>query len=120
MLPPSSWQIVPWRNVGGFDAIGVTEVQRAGDIIAAHHSATLARTSVRNVGEEQIALWRDGYVATWRNSDRHVVKRQRKWLWGRPARDGSEIPYFLCWASAGASIEQAKPYVYPPWEPKSQ
>jgi hypothetical protein len=93
---PQCWQIFPWRNVGGFEAVGVTDVQSAGDIIAAHHAATLARASVRNVGEEQIARWREDYVATWRNADRHVLRRQRRWWWGRPARDGSEIPYFLC------------------------
>jgi hypothetical protein len=38
----------------------------------------------------------------------------------RPARDGSGIPYFLCWASAGADLGRARPYVLPPWGPKHQ
>jgi hypothetical protein len=109
---PRCWNIVPWRTNDGLDAAGVTDVQRAGDIVAVEHSAALARANVRNESEEQIAKWR--------NTDRHGIRHQRRRTWGRPSRDGSDIPYFLCWASAGASEQYARPYAFPPWEPTSQ
>jgi hypothetical protein len=44
-------------------------------MIAAARSAALARTSVRDTSEEQIAIWRDQYVATWRKTDRRIIRR---------------------------------------------
>jgi hypothetical protein len=114
---PRCWRIIPWRNADGVEAIGVAGVQRANDALAVAHST--ARTNARHISVGQIAIWRN-YVATWRNTDRHLLRCQRRWLWGRPARDRSGIPYFLCRASAGVDPQRARPYVLPPWEPQLQ
>jgi hypothetical protein len=89
--------------------VAIEKVQTTRQAIIAAHEVTAQRIHAPERNERNIAAWR--------NSERHKDKREKRWIWGRPSRDWSDIPHMLAWATAGADRDRAKPYVHPPWEP---